>query len=324
MIKHMTGNFNKNIHPKNIDEDSTKYIFPYITQVFELNKEIEKETNSIIKEEEISTSNIDMLLNESGYTERQIKKVEEHLQDLAQSSKNTNDLIEKLFKSSIKESEKVSNVKEQNALMDGEMNIIEKMFNEFIILCDKLKTQYESIEQFTNVISSVAKQTKLLSLNASIEASRAGEYGRGFSIVADEIKKLSVNSQENVKDIINSLKGMTEIIEQLSIKSKEGMDKVSSAVQGIKKSDVLMDGIVLSQGEFLKHFNDVKSSQKNNLSDVEKINHELTNIIKKSNNDKGQFEGLIMGSQKKADYILNILHHLNQIRILWGKYVSKN
>ncbi|MFL0197148.1 methyl-accepting chemotaxis protein [Clostridium sp. WILCCON 0269] len=204
------------------------------------------------------------------------------------------------------------------------MNNVEKMFGEFISLCDKLKTQYESIEKFTNVISNIAKQTNLLALNAAIESSRAGEYGRGFSIVAGEIKKLSVDSQDNVKDIVNSLKGMTEIIKKLNNKSMEGMHTVSNAVQSIKKSDVLMDDIVLSQGEFLKHFGNVKNSQKNNMGDVEKINHELTNIIKKSNKDKNQFETLIMGSQKKADYILNILHHLNQIKILWEKYNSKS
>lgn len=117
---------------------------------------------------------------------------------------------------------------------------------------------------------------------------------------------------------------MTEIIEQLMCKSKEGMDKISSTASAIKRSDVLMDDIVLSRGEFLKHFDKVKNSQKNNLSDVEEINHELMNIIKKSNEDKGQFEGLIMGSQKKADYILNILHHLNQVNILWKRYLSKD
>lgn len=82
--------FNKKIHPKNIDEDNTRHTFPYITQVFELNREIEKEIDNIIGEEQISKSNVDMLLNESGYTERQVKKVEEHLRDLAESSKNTN------------------------------------------------------------------------------------------------------------------------------------------------------------------------------------------------------------------------------------------
>lgn len=320
----MSKNFNKRIHHKDIDENNAEYVFPYTTHMFELNKEIEKEVNYIIKEEEVSTSNVDMLLKESGYAEEQIGKVKEHLQDLAESSKDTNNLIEQLFQNSVKESEKVNNAKTQNAYMDEEMNDVEKMFGEFISLCDKLKTQYESIEKFTNVISNIAKQTNLLALNAAIESSRAGEYGRGFSIVAGEIKKLSVDSQDNVKDIVNSLKGMTEIIEQLNNKSMEAVHTVSNAVQSIKKSDVLMDDIVLSQGEFLKHFGNVKNSQKNNMGDVEKINHELTNIIKKSNKDKNQFETLIMGSQKKADYILNILHHLNQIKILWEKYNSRS
>ena len=69
------------------------------------------------------------------------------------------------------------------------------------------------IEGFTDTINSIARQTNLLSLNASIEAARAGENGRGFAVVAEEIRKLadeSMQAGKSIKDIVESISETTE------------------------------------------------------------------------------------------------------------------
>ena len=72
------------------------------------------------------------------------------------------------------------------------------------------------IGQISKVVKVISDQSNLLGLNAAIEAARAGDAGRGFSVVADEIRKLAINSKENATQIDEITKGIREAIDNLN------------------------------------------------------------------------------------------------------------
>lgn len=311
---------------KNIDFENTQDTrtpageanneFHYTKETFCLVDEIEKNVKELMKQEGSMTFGYKTLHEGTGYTTEQIQQVREHLDSLSQNSDSISLLMDQAFESLQVSLREVDNSKKSMNNLSTHMNSVSNSFEQISNSFIQLKSEYANISQFANIITSIASQTNLLSLNAAIEAARVGEEGKGFAVVANEIKKLSENTQNSVKDILEVLKKMTDIIEQMNKKSVEGSKVVTSTTELIGASEDQLEKIVSTENAVNEHMKKVKASQAENKAEIQKIAGNLTNIVDKSIKDNDYLDELIYSVQHKADYYLYILNHLNQIRLL--------
>ena len=130
-----------------------------------------------------------------------------------------------------------------------QMQGVRDAVQESSVLVDKLGKRSQEISKIVDTISDITEQTNLLALNAAIEAARAGEAGRGFAVVADEVRKLAEQSQSAAKEIANLIESIQKDTMDAVAAMKNGREQVVSGtknVQGMQQVFANIEQLVIS------------------------------------------------------------------------------
>lgn len=196
-------------------------------------------------------------------------------------------------------------------------NINQRAINSINIIYEQTLTTNDSalkIKQATSLISSIAEETNLLSLNASIEAARAGDAGRGFAVVASQIQKLAEQSNVSAQQIdqiiftlledsqkaVHTMKEVKEIITQQS----ENVSKTGAVFSEVKNG---ISDSIQGVGEIASHTNRLNSARSNIVDVVQN----LTSIAEQNAASTEETSAAVM---EVADVMQEISNHASKLQ----------
>ncbi|MBZ4645721.1 MAG: methyl-accepting chemotaxis protein [Clostridiales bacterium] len=200
-------------------------------------------------------------------------------------------------------------------LVNSSNNTIESS-NKVLNSISMLKNNTTQINKITKLIKNAAEQSNLLALNAAIEAARAGEHGRGFAIVADEMRKLSLDIQGSTKEIENILNYILDNVQQVHDYSKTSNQIIHEQITLIKTSNELFKQINNLSTITINHVSGIDQMMEEMSSSNSNTYHAIKNISTFAEENAGTTQHLSASISDFTNFINELYNHAKELENL--------
>ncbi len=316
-----TGDFRKNSKTESLDIDRRDELGVMAVAVHKLQENIQAMVKQIVNSAEqvaaasqqltasadqstIAINQVaDSIVNVAGACNEQFTEVENassqaerlksHMDNFTDTLSGYSSMIEEANQAAEQGGKSVENAVDQ-------MKKIETSVSTSAGVISLLGEESEKIGKIVDAISAISDQTNLLALNAAIEAARAGEHGRGFAVVADEVRKLAEQSQGSAREI-------SDLIGSIQAKAQDAVVAMQEGVSNVKNGTDAVDGAGKTFGEIIHTVTEVsKASAKmqeivaNLVDSTDFINQAVENINTKSREVARESETVSASSEEQT------------------------
>lgn len=206
----------------------------------------------------------------------QIAKIAQGITQITEIAKQTEENSAKTLESAKKGKEAMADTQ---ATIDEVTQMVNTSAGQIL----ELEKQSNEISSSTNLIAEIADQTNLLALNAAIEAARAGEHGRGFAVVADEVRKLAERTQESTAQIATIIKHIQDEIKRVSNSMNQAVPRAQKSIELAEQTSALLDEIEAQATDSLAKAQSVSTQSNEQEESVVSVEQRMQEMVQISN-----------------------------------------
>ncbi|WP_414830170.1 methyl-accepting chemotaxis protein [Alteromonas sp. H39] len=261
-------------------------------------RDVSQKTNSEIQKERHQVDNVSSAVTEMATT------VVEISENAAQSSEAA-DLADSRVREGTQQAKEAMH----------EIQSLANAINQGVEVVSGLSKESDNIGAVIDVINSIAEQTNLLALNAAIEAARAGEQGRGFAVVADEVRSLASRTQDSTDDIRRMVEKLQNMAEQTDAVMQEGK---SQSQRGVEKTELVvtsLEHISSAIGTVQIQSSQIAQATEQQTVAAEDINRSLVTISGSSDRTSQHAEELAAEATQLSGVSSELRDLVNQFKI---------